>query len=60
MVAQDHQLNEHEFEQAPADSEGQRSLACCNPWSHKVGHNLATEKQQALIYNKTKYDVEGY
>ena len=25
----------HEFEQTPGDSEGQRSLACCNPWGLK-------------------------
>ena len=30
-----HQLNGHEFEQALADGEGQRSLACCSPWDHK-------------------------
>ena len=30
-----HQLYEHEFEQTPGDSEGQGSLACCNPWGHK-------------------------
>ena len=35
MVRQRHQLNGHEFEQAPEDSEGQRSLACCGPWGHK-------------------------
>ena len=29
-----HQLNGHEFEQAP-DAEGQGSLACCSPWGHK-------------------------
>ena len=23
------------FEQAPGDSEGQGSLACCSPWGHK-------------------------
>ena len=23
------------FEQTPADSEGQGSLACCSPWGHK-------------------------
>ena len=23
------------FEQTPADSEGQGSLVCCSPWSHK-------------------------
>ena len=25
----------HEFQQTPADSEGQRSLECCSPWGHK-------------------------
>ena len=30
-----HQLNGHEFEQTLGDSEGQGSLACCSPWSHK-------------------------
>ena len=32
MVGWHHQLNEHEFEQALGDSEGQGSLACCSPW----------------------------
>ena len=30
-----HQLNGHEFEQIPGESEGQESLACCSPWGHK-------------------------
>ena len=30
-----HRLNEHEFEQTPGDTEGQESLACCNPLGHK-------------------------
>ena len=30
-----HQLNGHEFEQAPGDSKGQASLACCSPPGHK-------------------------
>ena len=29
------QHNEHEFEQALGDGEGQGSLACCSPWGHK-------------------------
>ena len=29
-----HQLNGHELEQAAGDGEGQRSLTCCNTWSH--------------------------
>ena len=31
MVREHHQLNGHEFEQTPEDSEGQGSLACCSP-----------------------------
>ena len=34
MVGWHHQLNEHEFEQAPGNGEGQGSLACCSPWGH--------------------------
>ena len=35
MVGWHHQLNGHEFEEAPGDGEGQGSLACCSPWVHK-------------------------
>ena len=35
MVRQRHRLNGHKFEQAPGDSEGQGSLACCSLWGHK-------------------------
>ena len=38
------QLNGHEFEQSPGDSEGQESLACCSPWTHKQSDT--TEQQQ--------------
>ena len=31
----DDRHNGHEFGQTPAHSEGQRSLACCSPWSRK-------------------------
>ena len=27
----------------------QRSLAGCSPWGHRVGHDLDTKQQQALI-----------
>ena len=30
-----HQLDGHEFEQAPGVSDEQGSLACCSPWGHK-------------------------
>ena len=35
MVGWHHQLDGHEFEQAPGDSDGQGSLACCSPWGRK-------------------------
>ena len=35
MVIWHQWLNGHEFEQTPGDNEGQGSLACCSPWSHK-------------------------
>ena len=30
MVGWHHQLNGHDFEQSPGDSEGQESLTCCS------------------------------
>ena len=35
MVGWHHWLDEYEFEQAPGVGDGQGSLACCSPWSHK-------------------------
>ena len=35
MVGWYHQLNGHELEQTPEDSEGQGSLACCSSWGCK-------------------------
>ena len=35
IVGWHHHFNEHEFEQAPGDGEGQGSLACCSSWDHK-------------------------
>ena len=28
-------VDEHAFEQAPGDGDGQGSLVCCSPWGHK-------------------------
>ena len=40
MVGWHHQLNKHEFEQAPEDGDGQGRLACCSPWGlRRVRHN---------------------
>ena len=41
------QLNGHEFEQTPGDSEGQGSLISCSPWGRKESEMTATEQQQS-------------
>ena len=35
IVGWHHQLNGHEFEQAPGVGDGQGSLVCGSPWSRK-------------------------
>ena len=53
MVGWHHWLNGHEFEQAPADGEGQGSLlTCCmqSMGSQRVGHDRRPEKQPYHIY----------
>ena len=35
MVGWHHQLDGHEFEQAPGVGDGQGSLACCSSWGRK-------------------------
>ena len=38
MIGWYHQLNGHEFEQAPGDGERQGSLVCCRPWGCKESY----------------------
>ena len=52
MFGRHHRLNGHEFEQTPGDSGRQGNLACCSPWHHKIGHNLATEQQQQPLFSE--------
>ena len=42
MVGWHHQLNGYDFEQAPGDSEGQGSLACCSSWNCKESEQWIT------------------
>ena len=55
MVIWYHQLNGHEFEQTLGDSEEQGSLKCCNPWGHRVRHDLVAEQQHNIIQLLTNY-----
>ena len=51
--------NTHLFEQTPGDSEGQGSQVCCNPWCHRVGHDLATEQQLPFIIKLLNQGQKG-
>ena len=46
MVGRHHQLDAHEFEQAPGVGDGQGSLVCSSPWDHRVGKDRATEQTE--------------
>ena len=40
MVGWHHQLDAHEFEQAPGFGDGQGSLECCSPWGCRESEQL--------------------
>ena len=46
MVGWHHQLDGHEFVQAPGDGGGQGSLVWCSPWGRRESDNCVTEQQQ--------------
>ena len=47
MVGWHHRFNEHEFEQASGDGDGQGSLVCCSPW----GCNESDVTEQVSNHN---------
>ena len=52
MVGWHHQLNGHEFEQAPGVADGQGSLVCCSPWARKeldMTEQLNNKGEQTII-----------
>ena len=58
MVVWHHQLNGHEFEQAPGDGEEEGRLACCCPWgckelgmTERLNNNIATGHWKSLSSN---------
>ena len=53
MVGWHHWLNAPEFEEALKIGDGQRGLACCNPWSCK-------ELDMTEQLNWTEYSVEDF
>ena len=53
VVGWHHQFNGHEFMQAPGDSEGQGSLACCSPWDHKESDTTEWLNWELIIWFST-------
>ena len=50
LVGWHHQLNGHEFEQAPEVGDKQGNLACCSPWGCK-------ELDMTERLNRTEYKL---
>ena len=57
MVGWHHWLSRHEFEQAPGDSEGQGSLACCSPWD---GERVTGRKARGLQRRRQATSVRHF
>ena len=54
MVGRHRRLNGHEFEQTWGDGEGQGSLLCCSPGSHKESdttQRLNNRVERFLFHN---------
>ena len=58
MVGWHHQLDGHEFEQAPGVGDGQGSLVCCSLWGHKESDT--TEEVNWSKGNVTKEEMQMY
>ena len=61
MVGWHRQLKGHEFEQAPGDSEGRGSLACCSPWGHRDSDTTEqlNNKNSSFQERKTGKSCQG-
>ena len=51
MGGWDHQLNGHEFEQTPGDSNGQGRLACCSLWGCKESDKTQWSNTQLFLFH---------
>ena len=62
MAGWHHQLDGHEFEQAPGDGDRQGGLACCSPWAHKVSDTTArlnsSKGHMAAVRSHCKLQLE--
>ena len=58
MVGWHHQLDGHEFEQAPGAGDGQGSLSCCSPWGCRES-NMTEQLNLTNQRNITKYPPQS-
>ena len=58
MVEWHDQLNGHEFEQTPGDSEGQRSLVCYSPWGCRESDTTQQLNNEAVKGFIKQFDVK--
>ena len=59
MVGWHHQLNGHEFEEAPGVGDGQGDLVCCSPWGHKES-DTTEWLNWSLFYHKDNLDSTNF
>ena len=63
MVGWHHWLKGHESEQALGDGDGQGSLACCSPWSHKESDMIEqlnnNNKYYLKLHNLIRLNICG-
>ena len=50
MVSNHHQLNGHQFEQTPGNSEGQGSQVCYSLWGHRESDTTLATEQHSNCY----------
>ena len=67
MIGWHHQLDGHEFEQAPVVDNGQGSLACCSPWGHeelnmteRLNRTIHSPKLKIRVFMKGWRGKSGY
>ena len=59
MVGWQHQLDGHEFEQAPGVGDGQGSLVCCIPWGHKESDKTEQLNWTELFPKMSQFDLKA-
>ena len=61
MVGWHHRLNGCEFQQAPGDGEGQRSLACFSTWGRKESDTTErlNSNQYSCLENSLDREADG-